>query len=321
MATLASLSTVVGTTGRGQAAVGLIIASSPIFRILEETSGWESQPYEFPYVTAASTATAEPRALNSDFDVDIEGPAPKNLGTQALYGFSTAKDIVFELDAAKGLGDTESRIIKKHNANLRKFGKSFANELFIAENVASPANNRMDGLRKISATLPGFGVSRTQNADSDVLDVTTAEGLIALHDLLFETRALVEEPNALVVNHTLGARIEWLAREYRVLGTETVFGRPTPSFDGIPIIKVSEGAVPNDEPSGNATPVANTTSFYWLGLGEGRLSLATNSGVYYREWEHTPQGEKSKELTAIHARWKCEDENSILRVRRIKAVK
>lgn len=325
MATLAALSNLNGST-RGQAALGILLERSFILRFLEQQSAFEEAGTQFETQPIAGEGTLQTRPIGGAFTPTLKLPGARIAGQLAIYGDKIQIDRTHLDDAARGLSSMDVWL----EAEARMRVRDLASKLDSALMDDPGTGTTMRGLARIldGTPLPGFGGvtgvldARAFGGAGTSFDLT-AGAATAQHDAFIEglQQALVRVPDAaaLVVSRRLGARLSTLARRAHMNGeARDLFGRPVQTFDGVPIYVVSDTAITATEPSNSSAPTNDTTSIYVLAPGEGKLSIATNSGLYYREWDHLETKETNQEMFEMRMAWKIEDAESALRIRNIK---
>lgn len=326
MATLRTLSNLNGSA-RGQAALGILLDRALLLRFLEQQSGFELDATTFDSFPIDGSGTLQTRAIGGAFNATDKAPPARVGGQLAIYGDKINIDISHRADARQGLRDMDVWIEREASRRVR----DLAAKLDAAVMNDPGTGTTMKGLSKIldgATDIPGFagkkGVidARSFGGSGNSFDLTAA-ATAAQHDAFIEglEKALIEVPDCkgIVVNRTLAARITTVARRAHMLGeSRDLFGRPVPSFNGVPIYSVSDTAIPVNEPSNGGTPTTDTTSLYLLNPGEGRLSVVTNEGLYYQEWDHLEAKESSQEMFELRMAWKVEDPDAVRRVRNIK---
>jgi hypothetical protein len=327
MATLASLSNLNGSA-RGQAALGIMLMRSRILRFLEQNSAFELDATNYDYLAVTGTGTLQSRAVGGGFDAAAKVPPARLPGALSIYGDKITIDRTHRADAAAGLRQIDVWMEREAATRVRDVAQKLDPELMNAPGTGT----RMKGLATILNgvdDIPGFtgmkGVADARTifgGSGNSFDLTPAASA-AQHDAFIEglEKALLKVPDAtaIKVNQTLASRITTVARRAHMLGEgRDLFGRPVPTFNGVPILAVSDTTITNAEPDNAGTPTLTTTSLYIERPGERSLSLVTNEGLYYREWEELEDTVSSQEEFELRIQWKIEDPEAILRVRNIK---
>lgn len=325
MATLAQLSApnILSPSGRGNGVLASLLEDNPFLNFLERNSAWELDATNFLWTPTTATSTAPARAINSSFtasDREFPDPIP---GVQKIHGDAVTTDITHLRDANAGLGNRNVQLEKDLARRTKRFGLAFTGLLF----NGTGSSNTIKGLKNIlngTDNLPGYSVTRVKNAkdvaaSGDSLNLADAAGQKRWLELLRTQLSDVNNPTGIIMNRSLWARTESAAFERGMISTTVnEFGVPITRFSNIEIVVVEDGTIALNEPDDNASPVTNTTSCYIMSPGEMRLSLVSNSGLAYMDWDHIDNAEKGKETWEIGSAWKIETPESILRIRNIK---
>lgn len=324
MATLRQLSNLNGSA-RGQAALGIILEQALIMRFLEQNSGFELDATTFDYLVVDGQDNLQTRAIGGSFARTAKTPPARLPGQLAIYGDGITIDRSHIADAERGLRDMDTWIEREASRRVRKVAKKLDTAL-----MKDPGTgNTMKGLSVIlngTSDIPGFtGVKGVSNAQAyksgshKSLDLTDAANYPYFIEGLIKDLTKVDNPSGLVMNHSLFARMYTIARKEAILGeSRDLFGRPVNTFNGVPMYAVDDTSIPNNEPDDTATPLTVTTSLYIMTPREMGLSIVTNEGLYYQEWEHLEEKESKGEMFELRMAWKIEDDRSVLRVRNLK---
>lgn len=331
MATLASLSDVQSPSGRGREALALLLTESAFLRALDRTSAWELDAFNFDWQPSLAGSSLKTRAVGNNFSATLITPPSKITSTQAIHGDAIKIDVARLADAKLGLRSFDTWMSKQLMRQIRQFAKDWENIFFNGDATANPA--QMKGLSKIldgSTDLPGYsGTAATRVLDaaslvSSAVSLDLKSGTAANNKKFIEALRLaitqVENPSMIVVNRSLMSRIETILHESRSIQvTIDNLGNPVKSFDGVPFEIVSDAAITLTEPDNTpTTPLTNTTSLYVLAPGEQQFSVVTNSGFYWRDYDHQEAEEKNLEKFEIRSQLKIETPERVYRVRNIK---
>lgn len=327
MATLRSLSNLNGSA-RGAAALGILLERSSMLRFMEAENAFERDATSFDYLPVDGTGNLQTRAVGGAFTATAKTPPSRVTGALAIYGDAITIDRTHQADAAAGLRDLDTWIEREAARRVRQTGGALDTAIM----TGAGTGTTMKGLSVVinGTDIPGFtGQTGLVNAttftgagtsfDMSATGVATAAIQDAFIEGLVKVMIDVPDASAIVCNRTLAGRISTVARRAHILGEgRDLFGRPVATFNGVPIVVVSDTAITNAEPDSAGSPANITTSLYVVRPGEGSLSLVTNEGLYYREWEHMESKESSKEEYEIRLAWKVADPDAIRRVRNIK---
>lgn len=326
MATLASLSNLNGSD-RGAAALATFLERSFVLRFFEQQSAFEQDATAFDYLPVDGTANVQTRAVGGSFTASAKTPPARQNGTLAIYGDAIEIDRTHLADAANGLRDIDTWL----TGESRQRVIATASYMDAAVMKDPGTGTTMKGLNVIlngTNDIPGFtGVKGVINAKTvmggtNSFDFTsTAAATQATQDAFIEgmNKCLVEVPDAaaILLNRTFYGRVNSVARRAHILGeSRDLFGRPIPTFNGVPLIAVPDTAILNTE--GDDAAGTNTTSLYIVRPGEGTFSLVTNEGLYYKEFEQQEGKVSSKENYEIRLAWKINDKEAVRRVRNFK---
>lgn len=324
MATLVSTSTINSPSGRGADALGIVLQNSAFLRALEKYSGWELDATSYLYAPTEATSTAPARALGSAFSDGTRTFPANQSGTLAVHGDSVTTDISYLQDAARGLRDKDTQLVKDIQRRLIAFAKAYEALLF----TGSGSSNNIKGLKTIldgTTTIPGFTSTYRYKSATDVagsadsLDLSTTANQKKFLELLKTQKNDVENPTMIAMNSSLWARLETAAFELRMARETTdQFGQDIIKFANMELVVVGDTAITLTEDDTAGTPVAETTSCYIMAPGEMNLSLVTNSGLYWMDWDHQDNTQKGRETWEIRSQWKIENAKAIKRIAHIK---
>lgn len=327
MATIASLSTLKTESGRGRNALGILLESSPLLRLLEKTSGWQEDSTSFTYEAGEESSTAPARALNSNYTPATRSRASLLSGSLKNHGDAVSTDVSLLADAQRGLRNADKWLENAIATKMASFGRKY--EYLLMKSTG--ASNSISGLEKIldgTTDVPGFtgytGVANAKDATAaaDVsLDISDAAGQKALLEFLRLQLAEVENPLAIVMSPALWARLNTAAVDLKMItpGGVDQFGQPIMSFDGVEIVKTLPDTLPATEADDTPdTPLTNTTSIYIMSPAEEQFALRSNSGLYYIDHDHVENSQFGQEWWEIRAAWTITNKRSVRRIRNIK---
>ena len=325
MANLTPISQV-GDTERGSAALARLLEVSPVIRFLDGASAFEVDATDFDWRPDDATTTVQTRAAGGSYTSADETPSSKQNGSLAFHGDSLDIDISHIADDQRNLRDLGGWIDRRLGKKYTSWGKGMEAKLFNGTGAGSP--REMKGLKTIFdgvTNLPGYTITGVKDATSvlsgspDSFDLTVEANYDPFLELLQFTIAEVENPQGILCDKELFARVSTIAQKNHIKGeSRDQFGRPVVTFDTIPLIKVLDGTITNTEPDNAGTPVNNTTSLYVLSPGEERLSVVTNSGLYFNEKLHLESKESGRIEWEMRCEWKPEEKNAGRRLRNIK---
>lgn len=331
MANIASLSDVQSPSGRGREALALLLTESPLLRALDRTSAWEQDAFNYDWQPALAGTSLKTRAVGNNFTADLITPPSKVAGVQAIHGGAIKIDIARLADAKLGLRSFDMWMQKQLIRQIRQFAKDWENIFFNGDPDANPA--QMKGLAKIlngTTDLPGYSGSAAQRVldaaslVSSAVSLDLKAGTAANNKKFIEALRIavtqVEGASMICMNRSAFARIETILHESRSIQTTVDnYGNPIKSFDGVPFEVVGDTAIALTEPDNTpTTPLNNTTSIYVLAPGEQQFSLVTNSGFYWRDYDHQEAEEKNLEKFEIRSQLKIETPERVYRIKNLK---
>lgn len=325
MATLRQLSNLNGSA-RGQAALGTVLEQALVMRFLEQNSGFELDATSFDYLPVSGTDNLQTRAIGNGFTATAKTPPARQNGTLAIYGDAVTIDRSHLADAAAGLRDIDRWLEREMQKRVRSTAKGLDGALMNGAGTGTT----MKGLSKIlngTDDIPGLtGVKGVGDAATfkstgthKSLDLTDAANYPYFIEGLINELMKVDNVAGIVMNHQLYARMYTIARKEAILGeSRDLFGRPVATFNGVPMVPVDATSIPNDEPDNTSTPLTVTTSLYIASPAEMGLSVVTNEGLYYKEFDQLEAKVSSQEVYELRMAWKIEDDRVVRRVRNLK---
>ncbi len=324
MARLAQLSTLEGP--RGSAALAALLNSSEFLRFMEQHSGFELQGTDFDYFIINGTTTLQRRALAGQYTPEDKVPPTKTSGSLAFFGDSVDVDRSHRADEALGKLNIDDWLNRELAAKLEKWGELVEQDFFNGTGGGSPRQpNGLINLLDGTTDVPGFDAGTTMVIDAvdagsgDSFDLGPEANWNAFLEAWEEWVHQVKNPLGVCCNLKAAARLSTIARVKHIIGeSRDLFGRPQQTIGGVPIIRVPNDVIKNDEPDNNGTPLLNTTSFYIMEPGDGKYSIVTNSGLQFDDLHQLEQKESER------AKFEMRADNAIQRkrvIRRIRNVK
>lgn len=332
---MANFKSVSRTNGsqRGADAVGILLTNSPLLNFLDAYSGFELDATDFDWRPVIESASLASRAVGGAWSATDVTPASKQTASLKIQGSRVDVDVSHLADAAIGTRDIPVWFDKMLKKELINFAKSYEIQLMLGTGISTA----FKGLATIldgSTALPGYtGVYRVTNAANYSVDTTPksldislgatnyAKNIKGLLECLYQSFADMDQGPGMgiLLNAAMYARMQTIARNEHILGEDrTLFGVPVSTFNGIPMIPLTAGAILSTEEDDTATPLEVTTSIYIMSPGEMRSSLVTNSGLEYWEYPFMQAKESGSEKWEVRAAWKIEEPKSVLRIRNIK---
>lgn len=322
----------------GQAGVkliGNILTKSAFIRKWDECSAFESDGTDFNFETIRGTANL--RQLNSDGTfptMDVLKREVKVTASQTEYvdGFRVDRTRLY--DAEKGFNTYDVWLEGMRKSKGLAVGENLENLIFNEDGT----NGKMTGLKKRldgTTRLPGYESTTLYKADEAIrvidaqkyskttsatsLDFADPANADNIAEMFYTIYALVKDAKMLVVANSLFPKVTTLLRKLEMLDKGTTLQFPTDKFQNIDIVRVPDYIIGVEEPDNKATtPNTDTTSMYLLSPEEQRLSIVTNSGLWYDEFNPREKEPKQLEQWGINMQLKIQDNESVLRIRNIK---
>lgn len=325
MATLAQLSNINSPSGRGNEALALLLSRSPLLKFFEANSAWEEDSTNFHYQVATSGSSVKTRTIGANFSRSTVAPSDPLNNVLAVCGDAVQIDVSHLADEKRGLGTTAKFLEKELTRRIIGYANAFERIIMKGD----PDDDEMKGFINILdgvTDVPGFtGSKRVIDAADygagnsfnlkNLTDTQVAKFLEMLQFAISE----VENPTGIVCNRSLAFRINTIARRKNVSGVVAgAFGEQYNTFNNLPIIVANDTAITNDEPDDTGTPVEETTSLYIMSPAEMNLSIVTNSGLEWIDYDAQEAAEKNLEKWEIRSQIKIENDKSIIRVRNLK---
>lgn len=322
---LKAISSINSPSGRGNDALGILLQESPFLRFLEECSGWEEDATNFDFLpNPYNELTIEARTAGNSYTGVAVTPNSRQTGSLAFHGASIDIDVSYKADQDRKLRDIPTWFTKELRSRMKQFAVGYEKLLFQGTGLAG----EIEGLQTIldGTDIPGYtdatclaNAQEVTGGSTKSCDITSSTNFAKFMEWLWKKIAGIDRPMGLVMNRTLYARMWTIARKEQVLSeTRDMFGMPIAKYNGIPMIPVLDTTILNTEDDDTDTPNEETTSIYIMSPGEQRLSLVSNSGLYWMDWDHLENNEQGREKWEIRSAWKIEEPLSLLRVRNIK---
>jgi hypothetical protein len=325
MPSLVSLSQINSPSGRGAGALATMLTKSAFLRYLDAQGAFELGGSTFNHKAIIAGSSLKTRAAGSAFSQTALTPASNQTTSQKIMGDSVKIDATYLRDAQKGLINIDAWLKGELAERLSGFGKEVEVALF----AGAGSGSTFKGLAAIldgSTDVPGFtshkGVVDANDYDSgdyfDLSTITTSQ-CAKFKEMLNIVISTVDNPTAICVNRSMYGRLNTIADLLKVGGTSLdEFGNRVKMYDGITILPLADGAIPNDEDDDNGTPVGQTTSIYVMGAAEAQCSIVTNSGLFYQDYDAPNASQQNEEWYEMSGAWKIQMKDSIRRIRFIK---
>ena len=316
-------------SGRGNDALALLLQNSPFLRFIDENSGWELDAINFSWLpTDIASKTIAARAIGSGATYSAQDLAITTLQTaaQAAYGFAVDIDVAYLQDAQQKLRDIDVWFLKELRSRMKQIAASFELSLF----NGTGNSNALKGLKVIldgSTALPGYAATycvgnaqAVTGGSTKSCDLkTNRNNDAAFCEWLMLELANVDNPTGLVMSPAMAARLSTIGKNLNYFGEgRDTFGIPYTTFAGIPLKPTLATSILSTEPDDTATPVNETTSVYILAPAEQALSIVSNCGMTYEDYDHMETKESKREKMEIRGAWKIEEPRAARRIRNIK---
>ncbi len=217
---------------------------------------------------------AATRAVNASWVESTGTFETRSVGLK-IYGGEAHVDRFIQ----QTMGNAGDHIAIQTGLKVKAVVKKIHSDLVNGDSATDP--NGMDGIKKRMASgqvLPASATSLDINAD----DASRNAFLDRLDEML---ALVVGGVDVLLMNATMLRKFRSVARRMGFIESGVDgFGRVVDRYNGILLADIGKNAdgteiITNTEPSGDATPVNNTTSIYAVGYGEDRLAGLTNGGI------------------------------------------
>lgn len=255
------------------------------------------------------------RAKNGSYTPGNDNPSPE-LGALKFLGKEAVLDKSYKIDAEKGdlnLERWKMRLLKRHAYSL---ARGFDIQTFTGDG----AGNNIKGFDQILdgvTNVGGFGDTMTISGDD--IDLTGTTNYDAFQRLLDEALYEVPGANVLAVNEKLGAIINTIGRKSGNLDrSKDAFGRPYVTYDGIPIVRLNDGAIANNEANSGAT-LNDSTSLYIMRMEEvDGVTLSSNSGLQFTNFPELEASVTEKARMELYYNITIEAPDAIRRLQHLK---
>ena len=325
MANITPLSRV--NTDRAEQMLEWLLSWSNFFAFIERRSGFELAATDFDLYPVDEDGSMQTRSLGDGYSRRSQVEPDRQPEDLGFHGDSVVIDRSHVADNNLNLRPIGAWIPSKLRMTYREWVKGMVNLVFNGAGTTGPRemlglSNLLDG-----SNVPGYNVSMVIDAtdfvDASVnsLDMSDPGHREAFRKALEQILPNYDNPGV-VANRQLGSVISGIAQENTSYDTDQtdLWGRVETVF-GYELIRVFDGVIPNDEPDNAGTPNNNTTSCYLLSPGEGRYSIATNSGLWVKDEiddldeDDIASGKVEWEFRGENA---IQDKYSVVRIRNLK---
>lgn len=306
--------------GRGAPLLAAMLEQVPVLRaaqfkqdasthfVVPDKSGW-----------TGSAARAKGSAAQRDFQNN--DPVSRNL---ALYDRELAVDEVYQKDLSVGMSPAGLRMFldRQLKALAVKLSEEIEGEMW----NGTDADNRMLGISEFVKDADAAGQTARLGFTTDELaamnvqygdTLDTEAKQNAFVEMLEREMANVPGVNAIVVNAYLKARLSTIARRQGSAGeTKDSFGKPVQTFNGVPIIPVSNSTITQTESDGTNS---DNTSLYLLRFQEDLgTCFSTNTGFKFKDFDLIDDVPADLSRLGIYLNLTVEKTNALRRISRIR---
>lgn len=316
---------------RGRDALATLLEVSPYVAYLEQYSAFEEEGTEYDHTPAVGTQEVGTRTLyGPNYNAtDIAYPV-RQPGALAFHGYEQHIDRSIIADQRRGLR-TVDRYLARH---LPKKDRDFARGYEKKATVGDPGSNAgdMTGLFTLVdgvTNLPGIGKTLSVNAadwipgGADHFDLTVEANQELFIERLTMLIPYVPMANGLIMNHTMQGLMTTMLKRFNSLDeTRDLFGETVEAFKRRQIVGLRESSLPNDYPDNAAATV--TTKLAITAAMPGYLTVATNSGLEYQDWDEADELDDNNERRVrceIRSNTKIDDDEAVIVIHNIKAIR
>lgn len=322
MARIGQLSNLRGSQ-RGAATLAKLLLVSPLLRFLDAQGGWELDASAYQYKVKEGSMTVQARALGGSYTSATLTPVGSQTGNLYMHGCQIDIDQSHIADDAKGLNNLGNWIDNEWPEEVDSFARLYEALLVKGTGVST----QIPGLKTIldgTTNIPGFGITGVINAkdaaaSGNSLDLASSTNYDPFVEYLTLWMTQVENATGILMSPRLKARMYTIAKKQGILGQALdQFGRPVDTFNGVAMISLLDTSILHTEPDDTGTPVNNTTSLYIIAPAEKNISLVSNSGVDFEDYDKLESKQSGRLKAEIRAAWKIQKKNAVRRVRNIK---
>lgn len=324
---LGQISQIDSPSGRGPEALALMLSKSPFLAYMDQQSAFEQDATDFNFRPATQNGSIQTRAIGSDMTRRNKTPNDKVYFTQAIVGDAVQLDDTYKRDAKIGKNDIDKWLGKELVRSVSAYALALEAMLINGD----PASNQPKGLQRIlngTTDLPGYASTAAQvcidaanygSGNYFDLQSLTPSQIKKFNELITLALTEVENPTGILCSRTMAARMTTIANELKIGGsTVDQFGTPVRTYNNIPLIILPNTTITTAEPDNAGSPVNQTTSLYITSPGEMNLSVVSNSGLAWVDYDSQQAKERNLEKWEMGLQWKIENPNAIRRIRNIK---
>jgi len=307
--------------GRAAGLLAEMISLHPIFQVAQFRK--DASTFLSTKEGASHTGSAA-RAEGATLQRDAQTPTTAQLNL-ALYGREITVDNVRRQDVASGI-QTPNGLRQFYDRQLKKLLKKFAAEIQTDMFTGTAASNRMLGLSNwvkdaaAGGQTAAMGFTTAEQAAMNVqvgLQLNTTANQDSFIELLELQKTTVPNANAILLNQSLHARLNTIARRYAALGTiVNDFGKQIDTVFGIPIYSFPDAVIPRTESDGTNS---DCTSLYIMRFAEELgVCFATNSGFLFTDFEDVDDLPSGLARMEMYIQLVAEDTDAMKRLSRIR---
>jgi len=311
----------------GATALARLLEDSPLVQFLELNSAFQEEATESKYRPVNATGSLQTRNEGGGYTPGAITLEAQQESVLRFHGGAVKVDETRLADAERGLLDIRQYLDARIPEEFQTFLEEYETELMKGTGTGVPCH--LKGLKTIlngTDDIPGYtGVKCVINANDYTNDPETKSFDLtdsAMWKLFVQQMRLwlrsVPNCNGIWMSPLLWSIIAGIADEMHALTTSmNQFGVPVKAFDNITLIPLLDDTITNDEPDDDN--VEETTSLYIVRAQENFLSLLTNSGLTWKDFDLEPTNVKSGATSwEIRSAWRIKTKKSIYRVRNIK---
>ncbi len=326
MATIGSLSSL-GDGERGRAVLAKMLQISPFLRYLDKVSGWQEKSTDFIYRVVQGSLSLQRRALDATVTTTgkVLGETTPETGVQAAVYFQIDIDQTRLADDAKQLVPLGPWIDTQLEEDVEVFTKALESEIFNGSGAGTP--RQMSGFKTLlngTSDVSGFTgntmvIDAATWATGNHLDLTSSSNDEAFKEKLRTEIRKLDQCTGIMMHPFMYARMATiLERQNSLQTTVDQFGMSVERFAGVELIPLLDDTITLTEPNNATTPLTVTTSLYLMSAGENRVSIVTNSGLEFEDYEGLQDRKAGRLRGEIRAEPVIMKPRVIRRVRNIK---
>lgn len=269
-------------TERNRRFISRVIENSPLLLALDNFGVGAT---EDKYRVADGGQTLGSRAAGGEYAAEDLTPGALQTADLKFHGFTLDYDESYQKDSELGIGiDMDSWLNSELSERAIDVGDDLT-ELILSgdgqgDNILG-LTNLLDG----TTNVPGFGITMVIDATSGTnqspsFDLSMEENYDLFIEQLEKWMAEIKQADVVICNRKMSARLNTIARKTATDGvTKDNFGNELRTILGMPIVKVDEEVIPNNEEDNAGTPNTDTTSMYLARNAEGFWTVRSNSGL------------------------------------------